>query len=156
MYSTLTGERQSIEMRRSTTTTTHLIVQRLPKDFEPWLVWGAACRGKGMDGLGQSPFAAVVLLCRVWIDNSMRHQNGRSRAAVASSLLLRLVSSSLLTQPLQGPTKLQLLFPVVHSPALSVVHGALCMCIRVSISIAKGKIRPDGLRQRNATAKIIL
>lgn len=62
-----------------------------------------------MDGLGQSPFTAVVLLSRVWIDNSMRHQNGRSRAAVASPLLLRLVSWSLLTLPLlQDPTKLQL------------------------------------------------
>lgn len=71
------------------------------------VVWGAACRGKGMDGLGQSPFAAAVLLSRVWIDNSMRHQNGRSRAAVASSLLLRLVSWSLLTLPLQDQTQEQ-------------------------------------------------
>lgn len=99
---TLTAERQSMEMRRSTTTTTTMLPILLcnvlpnPKTLSRGWSGGPASRGKGMDGLGQSPFAAVDLLSRVWIDNSMRHQNGRSRAAVASSLLLRLVSWSLL------------------------------------------------------------
>lgn len=101
-----------MEMRRSTTTTSTmppiLLCNVLPKTLSRGWSGGPASRGKGMDGLGQSPFTAVDLLSRVWIDKSMRHQNGRSRAAVASSLLLRLVSWSLLTLPLQDPTKLQL------------------------------------------------
>jgi hypothetical protein len=111
-----------------------------------------------MDELDHSPPAAAVLLSRVWIDNSMRHQNGRSRAAVASSLLPPLVSRSLgpfsrypykACKASVGVEKAAVLCPVAHSPALSVVYGALCMCIRVLISILDGKFGRDGLRQRH-------
>lgn len=102
-----------MEMRRSTTTTTTTTMLPIllcnvlpnPKTLSRGWSGGPASRGKGMDGLGQSPFTAVDLLSRVWIDNSMRHQNGRSRAAVASSLLRRLVSWSLLTLPLLHRTR---------------------------------------------------
>lgn len=80
----------------------------------------------------------------------MRHQNGRSRAAVASSLLSRLAFSH---TALPKTTVLVFLIssPVLLTrPALCVVYGALThMFPCLEISIANGEFGRDGRRQRH-------
>ncbi|KAL7909838.1 hypothetical protein GGI35DRAFT_400709 [Trichoderma velutinum] len=113
-------------MRRSTTAIT-LLCNVFPMTLRPgWC--GELLVGVG-HGLGHSSLAAAVLSSRVWIDNSMRHQNGRSRAAVASSLLSRPVFPHCPDKDHCGrPEPAGFLYfkpSLLTRPALSVVYGAL-------------------------------
>lgn len=151
--------RQDKMRRSSATTATESCYSPLCNGFstqiETWMGVERRCLSGCMEELDHSSAAAAVLSSRVWIDTSMRHQNGRSRAAVASSLL-----SSLVLLALPGPlldkaslwasAACQLTLSCPASPIRSVT--ALCLWyIRVLISIAKRK-NSAGTDCGNATA----
>lgn len=123
-------------------------------------------------GLGHSSLAAAVLSSRVWIDNSMRHQNGRSRDAVASSSLFVSSSASSLFPTLPCPNhgvSRPRCLPALSfharvcfvGPALSVAYGGidgapLAGFSESVISISSQEGSPAGTVCRDATASIPL